>query len=177
MRTLARVVTSLVSWLALGLLACLVGALVFVAAAPRLLGWQLVIVAGQSMEPAIAYGSVAVVERITGTEARPGDVVTFVDAGSHEFVTHRVVGYDGASPSLITKGDNNPSTDPLPVPVGNVRGRLLFSVPYVGSFAHWMRSPQGYLAAAVIPGTLVILYELTSIVRALHRRQDDLTAA
>lgn len=176
MRTLARFFGSLVSWLALGLLACLVVGLVFVAAAPRLLGWQFIIVAGQSMEPTVHYGSVAVVERIKGTDARPGDVITFVDAGSHEFVTHRVLGYAGDSPSLITKGDNNATADPLPVPVGNVRGRLLVSVPYVGSAAHWMRSPEGYLTAAVVPGGLIILYELVSIVRTL-RRKDGLAAA
>ena len=177
MRSLLRFVTGLLSWLALGMLACLVAALILVAAAPKLFGWQFIIVAGQSMEPAIQYGSVAVVERIPGTEARPGDVITFVDSGSRELVTHRVLGYDGDSPSLLTKGDNNADADPLPVPVGNVRGRFLFAVPHVGSFAHWMRSPEGYLAAAVVPGSLVILYELVSIVRTLRRRGDDLVTA
>ncbi|MGE0133959.1 MAG: signal peptidase I [Dehalococcoidia bacterium] len=176
MRTLAGLISGLISWLALGLLACLVAGLVFVALAPRLLGWQFIIVAGQSMEPSIQYGSVAVVERISGVEAKPGDVITFVDSGSGGLVTHRVLGYVGDSPSLLTKGDNNTDADPLPVPVGNVRGRFLFEVPHVGSIAHWMRSPEGYLAAAVVPGSLVILFELVSIVRTLRRRDDALPA-
>lgn len=172
MRTLARFVTALISWLALGLLVSLVAALIFVAAAPRLLGWQFIIVAGQSMEPTIAYGSLAVMTPLRGIDAKPGDIVTFIDAGSHEMVTHRVLGYAADSPSLVTKGDANASTDPVPVPLGNVRARYLFSVPYVGSVAHWMRSPRGYMAAAVVPGTLIILYELVSIVRTLRRNDE-----
>ncbi len=47
-------------WIGIGLVGVAVAALVFVAVAPRLLGWHFVVVAGGSMEPTIHFGSVAV---------------------------------------------------------------------------------------------------------------------
>ena len=120
------------------------------------------------------YGSVAVMKTIPGIEVKPGDIVSFIDAGTREVVTHRVAGYAPGSPSLITKGDANTIPDPQPIPVGNVQARYLFAVPYAGSAIHWMQSREAYLAVILVPGTLIILYELGSIVHALRRNNETM---
>lgn len=162
---------ALASWAGLVLLGCFVLLLVVVAAAPRVLGWQFVVVAGGSMEPTIQFGSIAVMEEISGDEVGPGDVIMYVNQ-AQKVVTHRVVDYAPDGQSLITRGDANTDVDASPVQPENVHGRYLFSVPEVGNVVHWMHSREGYLAVVLIPGLLIILFELISIVRVLRRSED-----
>src|SRR3954452_5030175 len=85
-------------WLAKGAEVCAlvllggpVGLLVFLALAPSVLGWHFVMVSGGSMEPAIGFGSLAVVEEIRPGDISPGDIVTFRHPSyGGKVVTHRV---------------------------------------------------------------------------------------
>ena len=160
------------AWLGIFGTALAVATLVFVVLAPRIVGWQLVVVSGGSMEPTIHFGSVAVMREV---EARPaaGDVVMYSDpARPGHVITHRVVVVSGDGSLLTTRGDANPANDAAPIPVSAVRGRYLFSVPYTGRFVTWMHTRQGYLTLILFPGLLIIAWEVASIARtlALSRR-------
>jgi signal peptidase len=158
------------SWLGIVMVALLVGMLVFVALAPRTLGWKFVVVAGGSMEPTLHYDSVAVMDDVDPASVKPGDVVMFNDpAKPGRTVTHRVVAVSEDGASLTTKGDANNVADQVAVPRANVRGKYMFSVPAAGAFVHWMGTREGYLSIILVPGMLIIAIELFSIARNLNR--------
>ena len=53
------------------------------------------------------------------------------------FVTHRVIRREGSM--LITKGDANDGEDLAPVSAGQVLGTVVFTIPFLGYMAAFMR--------------------------------------
>lgn len=110
-----------------------------------------------SMSPAIPTGSLAVVKEIPASDARVGDVVT-VDRAGQLPVTHRVVrtspGPQGAT-NLILKGDANPSNDPMPYSVHNVR-IVLWSMPGLAYVIVWLSNPLVLAALTISVAALVV---------------------
>jgi signal peptidase len=171
-RSPLRVVRSVLAWLAILLIAATVALLVFVALAPRLLGWHFVIVAGGSMEPTIHLGSVAILEDAKGADVGVGDIVMFPWPADGHTTTHRIVDISEDGTLVRTKGDANSSEDPDPVPRDTIRAKFLFSVPHAGDVVNWVKSPRGYLVIILVPGIAIIAFELLSIVRSLRRRNE-----
>jgi signal peptidase len=133
-------------------------------------GWRLEIVRTGSMEPTYPVGSMTVVEPVDASEVRPGMALSFVDPGSPgQVVTHRVVRVIGQDTGLFfeTQGDANATPDPELVPARNVRGKVGWHVPHLGSAAWALRGARAPLALVVAPGVLLALGEW----RAWRRRQ------
>lgn len=130
----------------------LVGALVgwWVALAPTAIGGpaSYVVVLGDSMQPLLADGDLAIAQRRPSYGA--GDLVVFaVDRGQ---VIHRIV---GGSPEQgwTTQGDNNWWLDPWDVHDEDIVGQYAWRVPGAGSgLLHLLRYPLvfGLLAGACV---------------------------
>lgn len=153
----------LLTLVGLAVFALVVGLLVFVALAPRLIGWHFVIVSGASMEPTIPFGSLAVVDEVAPGDIRPGDIVTFAHPVYRgRVVTHRVVtiSEDGQA---TTKGDANSRPDDGTVGIQQMHYRYRFAIPVLGHVVRWLRSRPGTIAAIVVPGMVAILLEVASI--------------
>ena len=94
----------------------------------RVLGLDTFIVTGGSMEPSIQKGSLVLVQPVSPSEVKVGDVITFEHYD--QTTTHRVITITPGEQSLIfaTKGDANAVADPedktFPGQVGTVRGAL-----------------------------------------------------
>ena len=58
------------------------------------------------------------------------------------YITHRVIEETEQSgeQQFITKGDNNPSADPLPVTAEQVKGRVIGTIPRLGKLALYLRN-------------------------------------
>lgn len=147
------------------LLAAGVLLLVVVVAAPRVLGWQFAVVTSGSMEPAIHTGSLAFFEDVPSEGVYRGDIVLFAGPDGRQ-VTHRVASVTADGAMVVTRGDANNAADANPVPVGALRGKYVFSIPYLGYAAHWAREPEGFLFAVLAPGLIVITLSVVSIFRA-----------
>lgn len=163
-------VRNAIEWAAVALVGLVVAGLVFVALAPRLLGWHFVVVAGGSMDPTIHFGSVAVMRDVDRAAVQVGEIAMYKDPRSGKVVTHRIIGVSEDGQSLTTKGDANNTTDEGSLPRSAVRGEYLFSVPEAGRFVHWMGTRQGYLSIIIVPGAAIVLLELASIGRELRKR-------
>lgn len=85
-----------------------------------------VIVSGQSMQPTLALGDVAVYRRTTEV---PVDGIAVFTRETGSLVVHRVVGV-GERGALRTRGDANSSADTEPVPRQRVRGRVVLRIPF-----------------------------------------------
>jgi signal peptidase len=100
--------------------------------APRF-GWQVDTVLSGSMEPAIPTGSVLVARPVLSDEISVGDIITFSGSGRDRFISHRVMKIEQADGIIFTtKGDANNAEDPFPVPAGNVEGKVILHIPFIG---------------------------------------------
>jgi signal peptidase I len=128
--------------------------------APQFLGGPAgyVVVAGNSMEPKLSNGDLAVVRRRPGYEV--GDVVAFRvppgEAGAGSLVIHRIA-RGSASRGYVTRGDNRSGRDLWRPREADVVGSLWFSVPKGGVAFRLLRAPVvlALVAAALAFGLVV----------------------
>lgn len=153
------------------LLAGIVLLLLATVVVPRLGGATGYDVLSGSMKPTLPPGTLVVVRPSTIDDLRLGDVVTFQkESGRPEVVTHRVVGFgtaaDGTS-RVLTQGDANDAPDPL-VEAGQLRGRLWYAVPHVGTLTSTAAGSREAAAGAV--ALALIAYSAFMAVGAVRDR-------
>ena len=98
---------------------------------PAIHGWQAVTIETGSMQPQLAVGDLAFVEPIH--QPQPGDVITYHDGAVLR--THRVTAEGsglGTGPYWV-KGDANATIDAFPVWPDQIVGRVVGSVPMLGT--------------------------------------------
>lgn len=117
-----------------------------------------IIVAGESMEPALHSGDLAVLRQQDGYGA--GDIVAFRvpegEPGEGASVIHRIVG-GTAEEGFVTQGDNKNGDDPWRPKPEHITGKMWFSIPGGGNFLLRLRQPMilGLLAGGL--GMLMVL--------------------
>jgi len=143
-------------------LAWIVGtaALIALVAIPHLLpvlGRQMYVVSGGSMEPAIPLGSVVFVHQIDPSGVRPGQIITF-RLPSGTVVTHRVIARSeiAGATSFETKGDANATADTTPVTSAEIVGDVEMSLPSIGSLIVNLSSTAGELMLLFFLGGLLL---------------------
>ena len=137
-------------------------------------GYEVRIVQSGSMEPAISTGSVVVIQSREQYEV--GDIITFGEDRTNSLpTTHRIIETTVQEGSLafITQGDANEDRDMRPVLVSEVRGKVLFSVPYIGFLLDFARQPIGFALLIGIPAFIVAVEEVSNIVAAVRGRKKD----
>lgn len=140
----------------------ILGAVAVLAAAvvvPRLGGATPYTVLTSSMEPGFPPGTLVVVRPVPIEEISTGDVITYqLESGDPTVVTHRVVGLSttlGGEQSLVTQGDSNDIPDAAPVQPVQVKGRLWYSVPYLGRISNVINGDQRQVGVYVVVGALL----------------------
>lgn len=122
--------------LSAGLLAfvLLLGVLVIVV--PAATGSTPMTVLTNSMVPNYPPGTLIIVQPIDAQDIRLGDAITYqIESGRPEVVTHRVIAISNSSDGAVnftTQGDNNGSADPAPVQPVQIKGKVWYSVPWIG---------------------------------------------
>lgn len=119
--------------------------------------YPLMVVVSQSMIPTLGVGDLISIRRVDdfgGVVAAPqpeGDIIVYIRfSASNEFIVHRAVekskGEDGWQ--FVTKGDNNPGTDGIPVPESRVVGKVVGRAPIFGYFLLFIKTSGGLLLVA-----------------------------
>jgi signal peptidase len=145
--------------LSAGLLAfvLLVGVLVIVV--PAATGSTPMTVLTGSMEPTYPPGTLIIVKPIDAQDVRIGDPITYqIESGKEAVVTHRVIATTSSSDgtlSFITKGDNNGVADANPVIPEQLRGKVWYSVPWIGYINNLA---TGSMRGWIIPAIAVALF-------------------
>lgn len=164
-----------ISWLViLGVVAVLAAAVVV----PRLAGAAPYTVLTGSMKPSYPPGTLVVVKPLPFDEIVVGDVITYqLESGKATVVTHRVTEVnarlDGKT-VLTTQGDANNAADPERVEAVQVRGRLWYSVPYLGYVNNALSGGQRQTAVLVVSVALVG-YAAFMFVGAIRERRRSRT--
>lgn len=155
---------------ALGAVAAILG-LAFAAmllVLPRVTSTTPLVVLTGSMSPTIPVGSMVYVETVPPEEIAVDDIITYQRGESASVTSHRVIDIerdDEGDPRFITQGDANNAADLDPVTADRYRGRVAFSIPFIGYVRDFVASTTG-LALLAIAGAAVWL---------LDRRRDDET--
>lgn len=139
--------------------------------------YQIKIVKSGSMEPNISIGSVVIIK--PSAEYLVGDIITFgKDTKTEIPTTHRIVDKRVESGTTIftTKGDANEDADNVEVRASEVRGKVLFDVPYLGYIIDLARKPIGFAVLVIIPALIIIYDEFAKIfkeIKRIKRRKEE----
>jgi len=118
-------------------------------------------VSSESMVPTLNVGDLIIVRGVNPELATVGTIIVFHSPTNHEMlIVHRVVNINSQGGKLYfeTKGDNNPTKDPWPVPEGNLVGVVIGKVAYLGYVILALKEPLGMATIALL-AVLVIIYE------------------
>lgn len=159
----------------LGILLAIVCALaLFTVVIPFVLGASSYTVLTGSMRPVLEQGHLIAVRPTPIADIRIGDVVTYqVHSGEPEVVTHRVVavGVDGTGERLLTtQGDANNVADAEPVREVQVRGVLVYAIPWLGWINIWATPSVKSIVVAVV-GVLAIGWGVAALIGDAVRRR------
>ena len=166
-RARPTLLSRLVEWVGLVLLALLVLALLSLTVGPLVLPYKALTVLSGSMEPTIHVGAVVIDTPVSASDVKVGDIITFQRPDrQNELVTHRVIQIEtgpNGQKQWITKGDANNVADAWRIPATGSGYKYDFSVPYIGWALAWMQTPLGRLLFLIVPAAalgLLTLYEL-----------------
>ena len=138
-------------------------------------------VASGSMEPTVLTGSIAFVKPIHAKDLKSGDIISFLEPQRpNTTILHRIQSIKKANNQLsfVTKGDANNARDNWVVNENEVKGKLLFTIPYIGYLSEFMRKPLGFILLIGIPALLLIFMQIkmirNSIEHEVERRTRDI---
>lgn len=162
----------IVSWLALFTVLCLLAVMVVI---PNLGGGTAYTVLTGSMRPEYPPGQLIVVKPVPVEDIQVGDVLTYqLESGKPGVVTHRVASVNSSlsgEQQFVLRGDAN-NTDDAPIVAEQVRGKLWYSLPWLGYLNSALSASQRtWLAWLAIGGLLA--YSLVMFAGAWrdHRRR------
>jgi signal peptidase len=137
-----------------------------------------------SMVPTYPPGTLVIVRPIDEADIRIGDAITYqLVSGQPEVVTHRVISISNTSLGeklFTTQGDNNPSADEKPVQALQIRGKVWYSVPWIGYVNQLVNGGnQAFIVPAIAGGLFIYAgYTIASAIYsgARNRRKKKLAA-
>lgn len=133
------------------------------------------IVLSESMTPDINMGDVVITASAQPEEIQIGDIITFKQstvADSKRCVTHRVINItttENGSIQFQTKGDANDGPDMSLVESSDLIGKVTLSIPYIGYLPHYVKTPIGFMLIIIMPGSLLIIYEIRSVIQTQRK--------
>ena len=131
-------------------------------------GTQAYAVQSDSMEPTLQRGDVVFVRKVVFDDLTEGDVISATFPESDGIFTHRIVRVDAKANQVYTRGDHNLSDDPMPTAASHIRGKLWFSVPYLGYISLYRTSDTILYIALGLALFLIVLRLILS-----RRRKTD----
>jgi len=161
------------------LLALVISVLMFILIVPVFFSGRVAVVLTGSMEPALPQGALAFTMPVKPKEIEIDDIIVFIRPGTYPEVTtsHRVVevvATDGEL-SFRTKGDANDEIDSFTTLAEHLRGRVVFSLPYLGylvnSILGYVRTWAGLVLLVVLPSLVIVGGTVRGIFGSRNPRQ------
>jgi signal peptidase I len=164
-------VISVFQWLLTILLVLVVLLLVFTAFNP-VKSFQVLRVMSGSMEPAIKVGSVVFTQKVKPETLKTGEIITYTSVEDPKIsVTHRLVAIEEKEGKSVfkTKGDANNTEDNAGVSPSQIKGKVIFSLPFLGYLSVWIKKPLGFGLLVILPAILIIISEILNIKRVIEK--------
>lgn len=115
---------------------------------PMPLGFGVSVVLTGSMEPRLRANDMVFIVRTNPEDYKVGDIALYQDGST--LVIHRIISIDDvedgdSTKRMVTlKGDANNASD-TPISIKNLKGRLKFSIPFVGLLVRGIKSTVGVI--------------------------------
>ncbi|MBR5217082.1 MAG: signal peptidase I, partial [Oscillospiraceae bacterium] len=129
-------------------------------------GYRCYIVLSDSMSATdFDAGDLVLVKEVDPTTLQEGDIIAYQSQNAENYgatVTHKIrtktVDAKG-NPGFITYGTTSGINDTTVVTYPFILGKYQLALPGVGTFFHFLKTPQGYIVCILIPFLLLILYQ------------------
>lgn len=135
------------------------------------------VVLSGSMLPTIKVKDVVVTKKIPEEELKVGDIITFISPDLRFggiSVTHRIIDkiYDESDGiyKYRTQGDNNNIADSIPVPNGNILGKVILKIPKLGYIQDVLSSKGGLIVLVLIPCLSILSYDIMKIFKRIGKK-------
>lgn len=115
-------------------------------------------------------GSIVVIE--PAQDYQKGEIITFADLDNPKnSITHRIekVKKDDGRLSFVTKGDANDALDSKEVVPGQVLGKMIFSIPFLGYPVSFAKTKEGLIILVIIPAIIIVYSEILNIKKEIKR--------
>lgn len=143
-----------------------------------LFGYRAYTVLSDSMSDIFEAGDVVISKSVDPATLEVGDIITFSSIDPESFgqvFTHKIreiTTYEGEQ-AFVTYGTTTGSDDSYPVPFSNVMGVYVRSVPNLGEFFQFFKTPKGYIFVVLIPFLLLILVQLIHFLKLLKEYRKE----
>ncbi len=141
-----------------------------------ILGYKAYIVNTDSMSKTdFKAGDLILVKETDPSTLKAGDIITYMSQNSESFgetITHKIrkVTTDSrGNPGFITYSTTTDQDDDTIVTYMYVLGKYEKTIPDIGTFFNFMKTPQGYILCIFVPFMLLIIYQAVNFVMVFRR--------
>ncbi len=131
-------------------------------------GFRFYVISTGSMFPTIKPLDVIITK--PGTTYKEGDIVTFnnteaKDSKVTNLTTHRIVRVveEEGKTQYYTRGDANPADDQAAKEAGQIIGKVIVILPYIGRIVSFAQTQIGFMFLFVVPATIIVYREFESL--------------
>ena len=122
-----------------------------------------------SMSPTFNHGDLIIIRKCDPNSLEVGDIVTFHTIIENEYAlnTHRIISANDTGAgykSYTTKGDNNAIQDQRSIAAGDIVGKYIGRIPYLGFVMNFLSSSVGFLIVIVLPLLVFFIYQVYHLV-------------
>lgn len=133
-----------------------------------LAGFTPMTVQSESMAPTFDESDLIIIKKRDPSTLQEGDIVTFHTIIDNQYAlnTHRIVSInqvDGLN-SYTTKGDKNELADQHVIADGDIVGKYVGKIPYMGKVISFLSTTWGFLVVIVLPMLLFFIYQVYHLV-------------
>ena len=124
-------------------------------------------------------GDLILVKEVDPSTLREGDIITYLSQNTENFgetVTHKIRKLTTdirGNPGFITYSTSTDQDDETVVTYMYVLGKYEKTVPNVGYFFNFMKTPQGYITCIFVPFMILILYQGVKFVMLFRRYKKE----
>lgn len=147
---------------------------------PTVFGYHMLRVVTGSMDPTYPEGSYIVVKSIDTDKLKVGEVISFYsrdEAIAGQVNTHRIkeIKNNNGTKSFVTKGDANPTQDPVEVQPEDIVGKVIAHANIIDGIGKAIRNPWVYLIIVIIPLSVRFIIELKNVAVAYleYKKEKD----
>lgn len=133
-----------------------------------LAGFTPLTVQSESMAPTFDQDDLIIIKQCDPSTLEVGDIVTFHAIIDNQYAlnTHRIISINEVNGlnSYTIKGDNNELADQHVIADGDIVGKYVGKIPYMGKVIGFLSSTWGFLVVIVLPMLLFFIYQVYHLV-------------
>lgn len=145
----------------------------FLGETPSVFGYSFYYVLTESMVPEINAGEMILGRYTDPQELQVGDVVTYQGVSGSlrdKIITHKIIEIE--DDIFTTKGVANDFADP-PIHESQILSKYVLTIPLAGKLFSLINSKYGFIFLIVIPLVLLIVNEISIIVKAFKEDKEE----